>query len=300
MSDQQAYCSEESRAIGEPIYGSADHVHVWLLLEYRPIWRARAIEDNELPASANAWLARSMEIASANGLEPRIQFLRQPERDNANLNLFVALTDDRGSQLYHFPLSDYDGLATIDIGDLLEHPQAYSDRRESEHIALVCTNGQRDLCCARFGRPVYEHLTERMGDRVWQTTHLGGHRFAPNVAMMPDGLVYGRVDLELVDELMDAHHAGKMKPALLRGRSCYPRAVQAAEYFLRTTTGEDRIDAFHLVSTEALGPQQTTVVFHDSDGASHAVAVQCQSGSLEVLKSCREDAAEPIDTYHKV
>jgi hypothetical protein len=76
--------------------------------------------------------------------------------------------------------------------------------------------------------------------------------------------------------------------------------VQAAEYFLRTTTGEDRIDAFHLVSTEALGPQQTTVVFHDSDGASHAVEIQCQSGSLEVLKSCREDAAEPIDTYHKV
>ncbi|MEE9255508.1 MAG: sucrase ferredoxin, partial [Pseudomonadales bacterium] len=217
---ERVYCSEESRAVGEPIYGTADHVHVWLLLEYRPIWRARAIEDNDLPAAASAWLERSVEATAAVGLNARTQFLRQDEHDGEAMNLFVALADDRQSHLYHFALENYDALTAIDLGDLLQTPQRYDDHQQSEPLVLVCTNGQRDLCCARFGRPVFDHLSERFGARVWQTTHLGGHRFAPNVALMPEGLVYGRVDLDVVDALMDAHHEGRMKPELLRGRSC--------------------------------------------------------------------------------
>jgi hypothetical protein len=300
MTEQRAYCCEESRAIDEPIYGSADHVHVWLLLEYRVTWRARPVEDNDLPATVNAWLSRGIDAAAGRGLKGRIQFLRQPERNVSDLALFVALTDDRASSLYRFELDGYDHLDSIDVGELLDRPDAFAEHLENDSISLVCTNGQRDVCCARFGRPVYEHLSKRLGERIWQTTHLGGHRFAPNVAFMPEGLVYGRVDIPLADDLVDAHRDGKMRTVLLRGRSCYSREVQAAEYFLRTKTGRDAIDAFHLVSTEALGPNRTKVVFHDEDGDNHVVNVEQREGALEVLKSCREEAAEPVDTYHAI
>lgn len=294
---ERVYCSEASRTVGEPIYGTADHVHVWLLLEYRPTWRERPIEDNELPASVGAWLERSIEATAAVGLNARIQFLRRNERDGDAMSFFVALADDRQSNLYHFPLESYDALSAIDIDDLLRAPTRYDDHQHSEPLILVCTNGQRDLCCARFGRPVYDHLNERFGERVWQTTHLGGHRFAPNVALLPEGLVYGRADLDVVDELIDAHQEGRMKPEHLRGRSCYAPEVQVAEYFLRSSTGVEEIAAFHLVSTEALDANHYTVVFHAADGKSHVVQIERKPKSLSVLASCGNENMKPIDIY---
>ena len=75
----------------------------------------------------------------------------------------------------------------------------WHDAARSAPQYFVCTNGQRDLCCARFGLPTYAALRERVGERVWQTTHVGGHRFAPNVLTLPQAALYGRVQPADVD-----------------------------------------------------------------------------------------------------
>ncbi|MDP9392751.1 MAG: hypothetical protein M3Q27_00150 [Actinomycetota bacterium] len=49
------------------------------------------------------------------------------------------------------------------------------------------------MCCAVSGRPLAAALTAAYGDRVWECTHLGGDRFAGNVAVLPHGYLYGRV-----------------------------------------------------------------------------------------------------------
>jgi hypothetical protein len=76
--------------------------------------------------------------------------------------------------------------------------EAYEAHRSDEQLALVCTNGRRDLCCARFGTPVYNYLKNEEpgfpGLRAWQSTHMGGHRFAANLLWLPQGVLYGRVD----------------------------------------------------------------------------------------------------------
>ena len=58
---------------------------------------------------------------------------------------------------------------------------------------LVCTNGKRDACCARDGVPVARALAALRPDEAWECSHLGGHRFAANVALLPEGLCFGRV-----------------------------------------------------------------------------------------------------------
>ena len=50
---------------------------------------------------------------------------------------------------------------------------------------LVCTNGKRDACCARDGLPVARALAALRPDEAWECSHLGGHRFAANVALAP-------------------------------------------------------------------------------------------------------------------
>ena len=63
-------------------------------------------------------------------------------------------------------------------------------------ILLVCTHGVHDTCCALRGRPVAAALAARWPGQVWECSHVGGDRFAPNVVVLPDGFYYGNLDPE--------------------------------------------------------------------------------------------------------
>jgi (2Fe-2S) ferredoxin len=76
------------------------------------------------------------------------------------------------------------------------------------------------------------------GGNVWQVSHVGGCRFAPNVICLPGGVVYGRVDSNDCQAILDASRANRVVPRLLRGRSCYDKPAQAAEYFVRSELDE--------------------------------------------------------------
>jgi hypothetical protein len=61
---------------------------------------------------------------------------------------------------------------------------------------FVCTHGHVDICCAKFGVPLYATLRGMPDVRAWRTSHFGGHRFAPTVKEFPNGYTWGFVDEE--------------------------------------------------------------------------------------------------------
>jgi hypothetical protein len=75
---------------------------------------------------------------------------------------------------------------------------------DTSHVrdVLVCTHGSHDVCCGRFGHPLYEELRQEYAAasagklRVWRTSHIGGHRFAPNLIDLPEGRYWGRMRSE--------------------------------------------------------------------------------------------------------
>ena len=66
---------------------------------------------------------------------------------------------------------------------------------------FVCTHGHVDICCAKFGVPLYNTLRELPGVRAWRTSHFGGHRFAPTVKEFPAGYTWGFVDAEVATSI---------------------------------------------------------------------------------------------------
>jgi hypothetical protein len=66
---------------------------------------------------------------------------------------------------------------------------------------------------------------------VWETSHVGGDRFAANVLVLPAGLLYGRVLPFAAAEFIAAAEADEVVGALLRGRVGLPSAAQAALAF---------------------------------------------------------------------
>ena len=218
MGNDRVYCSDLCLASGEPMLGTATRVDVWLLLEYRPVWRAKAVEDNDLATATKDWIDRTVAGVAAKGGKARVQFVRRPELDMAHTTLFVA----ESGTLRRFEGEGYAEIQHLDIDaaamDEVHDPQYF-----------VCTNGQRDLCCARYGLPVYAALRALVGERAWQTTHLGGHRFAPNVLTLPQGAIYGRVFVDDVAEFTTKVENNELSTRHLRGRSVYPPEAQVAE-----------------------------------------------------------------------
>ena len=102
---------------------------------------------------------------------------------------------------------------------------------------LVCTHGKRSACCARYGTPLAQALAVRHPGQVWETTHVGGHRFAANLVILPHGLYYGPVGVARPPPRSARTSAARSLPDRYRGRAGQPRAGQEAEHARLVTAG---------------------------------------------------------------
>jgi hypothetical protein len=128
---------------------------------------------------------------------------------------------------------------------------------EEEPLYLVCTNGRRDPCCAERGRPLVAALALPLGDRLWECSHIGGDRFAANLVCFPHGMYFGRVGAEEAMSVVSAYRDGIVDLDHYRGRSCYPFAVQAAEFLVRRRLDLRGVDDLRWVGARREGAYVT-------------------------------------------
>jgi hypothetical protein len=147
---------------------------------------------------------------------------------------------------------------------------------------LVCTNGARDPCCAIRGPAVARVLDRVRPGQVYECSHLGGHRFAANLLVLPEGLCFGQLDARAAHALADELEAGRLPLDHLRGRTVYEPEQQAAEILLRRELELKGIDDLALV-------ERTT--FALADGRRVRAVLRCER--LEPRRvSCRDDKVE--------
>jgi hypothetical protein len=120
-------------------------------------------------------------------------------------------------------------------------------RTWSQRTYLVCTNGARDPCCAIRGPAVAQALERVRPGQVYECSHLGGHRFAANVLVLPDGLCFGRLDARSAPSLARELEAGRLPLDNFRGRTAYEPEQQAAEILVRRQLELEGIDDLTLV-----------------------------------------------------
>jgi hypothetical protein len=208
----------------------------WLLVEHPGPWPAEATEA-ELPGKLAAM------VTAADALGIRVQLIRRPGR-RATLHadgprtVYAGWTAGSAPWLRRGVMSAAAGaLAEPDLASLAAGNQPMFGVPASKPIFLVCAHGRRNVCCARFGVPLAQALLERHPGQVWETTHVGGHRFAANLVIMPHGLYYGPVGIEDADAAISAYQQGSIVPDRYRGRAGQARDVQVAEHAQLTEDG---------------------------------------------------------------
>jgi hypothetical protein len=270
--------------------GTAEPVDCWIMMEYRGAWTSHALENNDLSPAVITWLNSSVEELVSRGFKTRPQFIRQQQfRNKEELRLFVALAGEEQPRLYEFLATTHEDFISVDLARLLDDPDSYSNRKVTGERFFVCTNGQRDACCSVQGMPVYAELARRCEDRVWQTTHLGGHRFAATLVSLPAGIVYGRLRRGDVKNLLAAHEAGNLLLPKLRGRSGLDVASQVAENILRERYGNGEANRYGLLESAQQAGVEHRVFIDRITGIRHELRLTLSEQPLKFQAGCGEE-----------
>lgn len=291
------YCNECSRDAGERLFASAPRADVWLMLEYGGPWGAKALPESDFPPLLKSRLQSWLDAT------PNSKFLFIKQRDGATVGprLYVALTREVDPRLYAFELASYDDLLALDLDAVARGDSAFDSALTDEPMLIVCTNGRRDIACAKYGLPVYNALVEQGSVDVWQSTHMGGHRFAGVVAALPSGVCYGHLDADDAPDLLAAVRAGEVLVENTRGRSCYDAPVQAADYFLRGITGVVAVDGFRLQSLTPTAADTWTVCFDvPSEARAYDVTVRRALSDFTTYESTGDVERKHVPQFHLV
>ena len=281
VSVKRALCADVSEAASETLAATASRVDRWLLVEYRGLWDRDVLGGSLLSQPLKEHLRDQLAKLG----HSRLLFIKQPSRRRqARRMLYLASSRPGEESLHALEFEHHDDLLAYDFaaamldgglpGVPVEHP-----------VFIVCTHGKRDRCCAKYGRPLYDGLARKIDpDWVWQSTHVGGDRFAGNVVVLPEGLYYGRVDDVDLDPVLDAYFERKIQLANYRGRSAYTFVVQAAERAVREAEGLTGIDDVGLKGVARRGDGwRVTLV---ADGSSRKVDVMSDLAEEAVYLTC--------------
>jgi len=284
-----APCAIESSKRDESLAATASRVRKWLLVEQPGPWGSNALVESRLDADiAQALRVRAREAGV------RVVLIRRPGWQSTDDRRAYLVRSDRAHRwIERVEVEESRDLLDIDLEVLEADEPPGRGATPPPSVHLVCTNGKRDRCCADLGRPVIRALIEAGVEEVWESSHVGGDRFAANVVCLPTGVYFGRVPPEEAVRIVTEHAGGLLDLDCYRGRSCYPPLLQAAEIFARRELGERRLWALRFLSVERDGGADglTAVLQHD-DGELR-VRVGRERGPAERLTCTSDDASKP-------
>lgn len=231
---QRFRCSIAARERGDVPVGTAVPARYWFLVGHPGPWPAKPIQAEHLADVAEGLSAQLGRFGA------RLQLVRRHGRLEGDLveadgDQPVFLVDVRRGLVGH---------ATWQTPqDLVELAGRFDDLPDpsAEPLFLVCTHGRKDVCCAIDGRVVAAVLDDVLPGAVWETTHLGGDRFAGNAAILPEGSMYGRLDGDVASRVVLDHLDGRVDLDRWRGRCSWPAAAQVAVHDLLGSLPEARL-----------------------------------------------------------
>jgi hypothetical protein len=260
----------------------------WLLVEHEGPWDAY-VADCRLPGKTSALIERAVAL----GIRP--QLIRRPERrtrqERHGVHVLVAYAAGDSPWLAEGVFADPDDL---DLEALVDGVVPESCILGTEPVFLVCTHAKRNVCCARIGLPLARHLGEKHPGRVWETSHVGGDRYAANLVCLPHGLYYGSMSQAAALVAANAYRHGEIVLDRFRGRAGIPEPLQAAEHFVRQYTKELSVGGVAVESSR-------------SDGDVTEAVLRCGDVRFRVVVEpmafptpCGTACAESIATYRLV
>lgn len=238
------FCSTASRYFKEQINGTAANSAVFILIEYASPFPEKIIEAN----LDKEWLRKVQLLAKS--YKGKVLLVRSKTSKTKDCKISFIDCNKPG---YFTIAATSETYTSIDIARHITAPQT---EWLNDPFFLVCTNGKKDKCCAKFGLPVFRFFESLNTDvPVWECSHVGGDRFAANVVAMPYGIYYGHVKVEDVGHIIVRTLLKKIYKDNYRGLSRRSFFEQSIECYIRDFIKNYDIDfniSIHLLEHQGI------------------------------------------------
>lgn len=312
LSDAQL-CSLVSKNSGEQPLGSASVYQALLVLELPPPWPRNALHAPQLAPEVRDVMAafgRSEGACSVLAVAPdpvssrpgavRALYFRRPDGPFADFERQGYLIPQTRLAAFLDAL-----LLQQDVSAFAPYLEAHQGDLHPRRDLLVCTHANRDICCGRFGEAAYQALRfvhERPGVRVWRTSHIGGHKFAPTLIDLPSGRFWGHLEPHAYQGVVDnSLEPGELK-RFYRGWSGVGKLEQHAEgaAFEREGWGWTRVRKTARIVSAVPERDEVTVqlafVRQDGTRGIYEAVVAC-AGTAETLASSGDAPRVTVKQY---
>ncbi|NJO40974.1 MAG: sucrase ferredoxin [Cyanobacteria bacterium CRU_2_1] len=230
------FCAEASRQAGEDMIGSGTNYQTYVLIECHTPWFSNVFDSPQIPQN----LKDLIEATKQSKQSIRFLLITQAKRKPPE-SIRILIYDQsqeafsQGYEGWEFKVETIDHAAD-GIRHFLAGNGSATDRIQPQtRDILVCTHGSHDKCCAKYGLPFYREAINTLSNlnlnnvRVWQTSHFGGHRFAPTVIDLPDGRYYGGLDQPSFQAILTRTGDIRCFNHVYRGWGILPNPLQVLE-----------------------------------------------------------------------
>lgn len=230
-----SFCALESRNVGEDPIANAYNFDFFVMVECPTPWTNEAFNSKPVPENLRNIVKELAEYEiSVELLLIYNQELKQP--DTTRVLIFQKPTGlAQGYSKYELLLSDIAEVAPIVKQCLFEKCLDNYINESNTRDIFICTHGSHDKCCAKFGNPFYrqaKNIVKNLGMnnvRIWQSSHFGGHRFAPTAIDFPEARYYARLDSESFTSILTRTGTLEFIKNIYRGWAILPEAAQVLE-----------------------------------------------------------------------
>jgi len=238
---EQFFCAKASYQAGESPIGMASGNWHYVLIECPLPWPHQVAEAKPVPEN----LRELMNELRQTQQSVRFLFIHNKalrlEAGSRVILLSCPQQRTQGLHKYETQVSDLAQVAPLVRSYLADGANANLDDSSAIRDILVCTHGTHDKCCGKYGRPFYQEACEITASlpnvRVWESSHFGGHRFAPTAIDFPQGRFYGFLNRNFFLSILQRSGDISCLNQIYRGWSILPRPVQILEKELALVHG---------------------------------------------------------------
>lgn len=277
------FCSAASRYFKEQLAGTAANSSVFILLEHSNPFPEKISEahfDKE-------WLKKMQALARS--LNGKVLLVRNKKTNFKDCK--ITFVDCKRCGYFSIETT-VEHVHTIDLASYIS---ASTTQWEKDPFFVICTNGKKDKCCSKFGFPVFKFFESFNADvRVWESSHVGGDRFAANVVAMPFGIYYGHVVVEDVGHIMVRTLLRKIYKNKYRGLSRRSFFEQSVECYVREHLQNYDIDFDVTIQLIRHDGNSYTVKVYTTNNIHYEVTLLKEEINYPHLLTCKSNAPSKI------
>lgn len=290
MQRDALYCSIEAQTHGaEPLYGTAIRADRCVFISWPRAWWGQTLLDTRFfPTTLLEKMRGVTRIRNT-----RFYFFQsRPIAHRDDPLTWICMPCGK---LHSIPLDSFEAAIEAHISGACVCPSREADA-VLPNSAFICTHGVRDKCCAKFGFTFAQQLRDlataaNFNLSVFETSHLGGDRFAGTGMFFPSGEMHGWLRPELAPNILASLQARDIHKSTYRGSIFLDRPEQVAEAFLvsRGITGAGN-NSTATFSVQEPTDFSTRVVVQTAD--LRVFDCELKRDAFDVVTSCSELAEQ--------